>query len=231
MLRKTGLWGKKMNSDLDLFSHVEISSRKSETQFWSSGERSSLQWYYCIHEQRKLAGCRPSGCKELDTIELPSTHACPQTHTHTHTEISLWLNQKEERGRTEFLENDAIGGGKKASWKPRTWKTPVWPLVCEHWSLGGLGCPWEDSQQRDGKETRLVRPSEASPLTLDVCCGRVACLVTQSHPTLWPHGLQPAGLLCPWNSAGKNTGVGCHFLFQGIFPTQGSNLCLLCLLR
>ena len=29
--------------------------------------------------------------------------------------------------------------------------------------------------------------------------------------------------LCPWNSAGKNTGVGCHFLLQGIFVTQGSN--------
>ena len=30
-------------------------------------------------------------------------------------------------------------------------------------------------------------------------------------------------LLCPWDSPGKNTVVGCHFLFQGIFPTQGSN--------
>ena len=30
-------------------------------------------------------------------------------------------------------------------------------------------------------------------------------------------------LLCPWNSPGKNTGVGCHALLQGIFPTQGSN--------
>ena len=29
------------------------------------------------------------------------------------------------------------------------------------------------------------------------------------------------------NSPGKNTGVGCHFLLQGIFPTQGSNLRLL----
>ena len=28
---------------------------------------------------------------------------------------------------------------------------------------------------------------------------------------------------CPWNSSGKNTRVGCHFLLQGIFPTQGSN--------
>ena len=33
--------------------------------------------------------------------------------------------------------------------------------------------------------------------------------------------------LCPWDSPGKDTGVGCHVLFQGIFPTQGSNLHLL----
>ena len=43
--------------------------------------------------------------------------------------------------------------------------------------------------------------------------------------------LGPTRLLCPWNSPGKNTGEGCHFLLQGIFPTQGSNLCLLHLLR
>ena len=34
-------------------------------------------------------------------------------------------------------------------------------------------------------------------------------------------------LLCPWDSPGKNTGVGCHALLQGIFPTQGSSLYLL----
>ena len=34
-------------------------------------------------------------------------------------------------------------------------------------------------------------------------------------------------ILCPWDSPGKNTGVGCHFLLQGIFLTQESNLCLL----
>ena len=36
-----------------------------------------------------------------------------------------------------------------------------------------------------------------------------------------------ARLFCLWNFPGKNTGVGCHVLLQGIFPTQGSNLCLL----
>ena len=34
-------------------------------------------------------------------------------------------------------------------------------------------------------------------------------------------------LLCPWNLQGKNTGVGCHFLLQGIFNTQGLNPLLL----
>ena len=38
-------------------------------------------------------------------------------------------------------------------------------------------------------------------------------------------------LLCPWNSPGKNTGVSCHALLQGIFLTQGSNTYLLCLLH
>ena len=38
-------------------------------------------------------------------------------------------------------------------------------------------------------------------------------------------------LLSPWGSPGKNAGVGCHFLLQGIFLTQGSNLHFLCLLN
>ena len=45
--------------------------------------------------------------------------------------------------------------------------------------------------------------------------------------SLQHHGLWPTTLLCPWDSPGKNTGVGWHFLFQGIFLTQGSNVVLL----
>ena len=45
-------------------------------------------------------------------------------------------------------------------------------------------------------------------------------VVSNSFP---PQGLQPARLLCPWNSPGKNTSVGSHSLLQRIFPTQGSN--------
>ena len=48
---------------------------------------------------------------------------------------------------------------------------------------------------------------------------------------LQPYGLYPTRLLCAWDSPGKNPGVGCHFLFQGIFWTQGSNSQLLSLLH
>ena len=46
-------------------------------------------------------------------------------------------------------------------------------------------------------------------------------LVSQSCPTL----CNPIGcrLLCPWDSPDKNTEVGCHFLLQGTFPTNGLN--------
>ena len=46
-----------------------------------------------------------------------------------------------------------------------------------------------------------------------------ACSVTQSCPTLCnPMDCSPPGL-CPWDFLGRNTGVDCHFLFQGIFLT------------
>ena len=46
-----------------------------------------------------------------------------------------------------------------------------------------------------------------------------------------PYGPKPARLLCTWDSPGMNTGVGCHALLQGIFPTQGLNPHLLHLLH
>ena len=46
-------------------------------------------------------------------------------------------------------------------------------------------------------------------------------LVAGACLSLGHHGLQPARLLCPWDSPGKNPGVGCHFLLQGLFLTQG----------
>ena len=56
------------------------------------------------------------------------------------------------------------------------------------------------------------------------CCCKVASVMADSvRPHRWP----PTRLPHPWDSPGKNTGVGCHFLLQGIFLTQGLNPCLL----
>ena len=56
---------------------------------------------------------------------------------------------------------------------------------------------------------------------------RVLCVCSVVSDSLRPHGLGPTRLFCPWDSPGKNTGVGCHALLQGIFPTQNqTHICL-----
>ena len=65
------------------------------------------------------------------------------------------------------------------------------------------------------------------------------CLFFLVSVAVWSlsHGLTLATpctvtqLLCPWDFPGKNAGVGCHFLLQGLFLTQGLNPSLLCLLH
>ena len=54
-------------------------------------------------------------------------------------------------------------------------------------------------------------------------CVHACVLSCFGHVTLWTAASR---LLCPWDSPGKSTRVGCHALLQGIFLTQGSNECL-----
>ena len=75
--------------------------------------------------------------------------------------------------------------------------------------------------------------SSSVPIDITVQC-IPACavyLVVQSSLTLCnPMDYSPSGSSVHEDSPGKNTGVGCHALLQGIFPTQGWNPRLLCLL-
>ena len=63
------------------------------------------------------------------------------------------------------------------------------------------------------------------------CFHEIAVLYAQSLSSVQLCDPMDCGIFCLWNSPGKNTGVGCHFLLQGIFLTQGSNLNLLRLLH
>ena len=46
------------------------------------------------------------------------------------------------------------------------------------------------------------------------CCCCCCCVTSVVSNSVWPHRWQPTRLRCPWDSPGKNTGVGCHFLLQ-----------------
>ena len=52
------------------------------------------------------------------------------------------------------------------------------------------------------------------PITCCCCCCWVASVTSNS---VWPHRRQPTRLLCPWDSPGKNPGVGCYFLLSPTF--------------
>ena len=91
-----------------------------------------------------------------------------------------------------------------------------------------------ESNRFQGELANSQQQKDVSP-----CCEsshhplvRVLSRSVVSH-SLGPHGLYyPPGHLCAsWNFPGKNIGVGCHFLLQRIFLTQGSNPHLLCLLH
>ena len=77
-------------------------------------------------------------------------------------------------------------------------------------------------------EARAITKNGSLKTTSQECCK--TCV--QLCPTLCgPMDSQPTRLFCLWDFRGKNTAVGCHFLLQGIFLTQGQNPCLLCLLH
>ena len=86
-------------------------------------------------------------------------------------------------------------------------------------------CPVDPSQMYVSlfwsRVKRMERHQHYHINTAFLCC----CSVAKSCSTLLqPHGLWTARLPCPWNFPGKNTGMSCHFLLQGIFPAQGSKL-------
>ena len=63
---------------------------------------------------------------------------------------------------------------------------------------------------------RSSRSTELDIVPIEKKC--VSCSVMSD--SLQPRGPESTGPLHPWDSAGKNAGVGCHFLLQGIFPAR-----------
>ena len=79
---------------------------------------------------------------------------------------------------------------------------------------------------------KLLTISEKQKLKSSACLllvvWKVNVIVAQSCPTLCDSTVcNTTRLLCPWDTPGKNTGVSCHSLLQGVYPIQGSNPSLL----
>ena len=105
-----------------------------------------------------------------------------------------------------------------------------WEPVSNHvWALGMLKLLYQDlwllRWRGDWLKGQICLQGPAGADNIAVCVG---CSVVSDPVT--PRTVAPR-LLCPWDSPGKSTGVRCHFLLQGIFPTQGWNSCFLWLLR
>ena len=87
---------------------------------------------------------------------------------------------------------------------------------------------WKQLPEKDKLVSRLTTDTfsllcpPACVILLCCCC----CSVVQACLTLASHGLYPTRLFWPWDFPGRNTGVGCHSLLQGIFLTPDSNSCL-----
>ena len=108
----------------------------------------------------------------------------------------------------------------------------------EHKLPGTFSCPclwvrqlpWVVSKEVPGpdyQKEQCPKAQRGSHRKVVCVCVCVCVVCTQSCPTL----CDPTRLLCPWDFSSKNTRVGCHFVLQGIFPTQASNSHFLCLLQ
>ena len=97
----------------------------------------------------------------------------------------------------------------------------------EHWSE--FPCPLRGDLPDTGIEPiSLMSPAFTGGFftTNATCRHQVTSVVSDS---VRPHRLQPTRLLHPWDSPGKNTGVGCHFLLQCMKVESESEVTQLCL--
>ena len=144
-----------------------------------------------------------------------------------HSSTLVWkIPWTHEPGRLQSMESLRVGHDRATSlsfslftfmhWRRKWQPTPVF-LPGESQGRRSLvshrvGHDWSDLAACTPWCTHLATGHLCSIYLFTVICSVVSDSL---------HG--PIRLPCPWNSLGKNTGVGCRFLLQGIFLIQGSN--------
>ena len=101
-------------------------------------------------------------------------------------------------------------------WRRQWQPTPVLLPGKSHGQRSLVGCsPWGRSE-----------PDTTEQLSTQLLSCQVTSVVSDS---VQPHRQQPTRLPCPWDSPGKNTGVGCHFLLQCMKMKSKSEVTQSCL--
>ena len=91
---------------------------------------------------------------------------------------------------------------------------------CDHPNPQSLLNSQQECQQIKVGGKKWLKTKEPSDEEFYVCSVTSVTLVVSD--SLRPYGLQPTRLVCPWDSPGKNIGVGFHAFLQGTLPAQGS---------
>ena len=137
-------------------------------------------------------------------------------------------DSKGDTGQSKGLRIKSRGAASAWRWKQRPWEHPQ--ARHSQSSQGRYSSHYTRVQGQGGIWENLW----PSPGHLPCCCCSVSklCLGVNQvtsvvSNSLQSHGLWSSRLLCPWDSPGKNPGVGCPVLLQGIFPTRDQT-CISC---
>ena len=118
------------------------------------------------------------------------------------------------------LSSQSPPEGSVMKWNVGSYHTPLHLLL----PFTFFPLPFRGSYDNHFNEFRTGRGSKCRSGRV-VLCVLSRSVASDSFKTPWT--VSHPRLFCPWNFPGKNTGVGCHFLLQWIFPTQGLNSNLL----
>ena len=79
------------------------------------------------------------------------------------------------------------------------------------------------------KKVKIKQQQQTNEKQFGISCCQACQVASVVSDSVRPHGLQPTRLPCPWDSPGKNTGVGCHFLLQCMKVESESEVTQSCL--
>ena len=107
----------------------------------------------------------------------------------------------------------SLGSSRQEHWGGLPFPSPVHESEMWKWSCSVV-FDWVICGDLDGPRVYHTEWSKSEKNL------QISYINTRMWDFLWPHEQQPARPLCPWDSPGKRTGVGSHFLLQGIFLIQ-----------